>query len=352
VLVNDPGFVRVRHATRTIVSVAISLVCLHPLGNPLLALFGAFATAAFMQANSGVTIRQRMLVMSAMGAGTSLLVFAGGFCHGHRVAAEIFLIVAAAICFWARHYVPDRNLFTLYAFVLAVLAETDSGPWPQPLWIGLVVLSGLPIAFVVYFYIWPPSFPRRFAIAVRSFLTLTARHMNGIVTSLERRRRWPNNEKDVASLRATLAATDTLTARMKGAAVGQAADRVVRLMRRVVVCFELLEESVEAASQRELNDLARAVAAIENAFREARASFLTGPPATEPRASASGQVAELDPESLRDTVAQDFKSIPDHARDARAAAALIEAGLLAARLQELRVKIAIALRDPAFNEAR
>jgi hypothetical protein len=320
--------------------VALSLALLQRFGG-LIALFAAFSAASFLQANSGANRAQRQMVMSVTGIATALLVFAGALCHGHRVAAEVMLIAAASACFYARRFVPDRNLFTLYSFTLCLLATTFSGPWPNPLWIALAVLSGLPIAFVVFFYIWPPVFHLRFAAAVRTFALLVAHCLEAVNAGLEQGGHERRIARRVARLRAAMAACASLVASLKGSSVGKAAEVVVRLMRRIVVCFELLQESLPAIGAPQRSDLAEAIAETGAVFRALCAAY-----------SNLDQVTSepLTAESVRSPVLTVFERLPDHERDKHAAAALIEAGILAMRLRELGSGMASALRDPGFRE--
>jgi hypothetical protein len=321
------------------VAVGISLALFHRFGS-LIALFAAFAAAAFMQANSGAHRRQRQSVMIVTGAASSLLVFAGALSHGHRVAAECLLIVVAAACFYARRFVPDRNLFTLYSFTLTLLAATFAGPWPQPLWIALAVLSGLPIAFAVYFYVWPPVFHVRFAAAVRTFDQLVAHCLDAVAATLEQGGRYRHVGTRVARLRGAMSTCATLAAPLRGSSVGKAADAAVRLMRRIVVCFELLEESLPVLGDLQQSGLAEGAAAISRAYRSLRDAY------------ASNSPADLTLDGVRAPVVAAFGRAPDHERDERPAAALIEAGTLAVRLEQLHCAMAAVLRDPGFREER
>jgi hypothetical protein len=338
-LVTDPGLLRLRQAARTVIAVAISLALFHSFGS-LIALFAAFAAAAFMQANSGTSRRQRQMVMTVTGAATAVLVFAGGLCHGHRVAMELMLIGAAAGCFYARRFVPDRNLFTLYSFTLALLAATFSGPWPHPLWLALAVFSGLPIAFLVYFYVWPPVFHVRFAAAVSTFEQLVAYCLEALSVAVERGGEEQQITRRIARLRSAMSACATLATPLRGSASANAADAAVRLMRRIVVCFELLEEHLAIIADRQAPDLADASRAIGAAFRALCHAY------------ASNIPASVSVEDLRAPVIAAFERVPDHERNKHTAAALIEAGTLAVRLEQLRRSMAGVLSDPAFTEER
>lgn len=340
VWVNDPGLLRARQAARTVLAVAISLACSHGHGS-LLSLFAAFAAAAFMQANSGFSRRQRQRTMLVTGTGTAALVLIGGLCHGHRLRAEAFLLAAAFLCFFARHYVPDRNLFPLYSFVLAVLAETFAGAWPQTLWIALAVLSGLPIAFVVYFYVWPPHFARRFVIGVSAFGTVTAECAARAALSLRKGDHEGSVRRAVGRVRDSMNAFVTLSAALKGSRAGQPAAAVVRLMRRIVVSCELIEESLDEIDERVRAVLSQPVEDTALAFDRVRTAFAQG--------DFSGDVA-LTSGPL--PVAAALQRASDLAALARGAGALAEAGLLAGHLEKLGAEVAAAVLDPAFQEDR
>ena len=337
---NDPGLVRLRQAARTVVAVTIQLALFHRFGG-LIALFTAFSAAAFMQANSGASRRQRQAVMIVTGAGTAALVFAGALCHGHRVAAELFLMATAFFCFYARRFVPDRNLFTLYSFTLALLASTFAGRWPDPLRLGLAVLSALPVSFVVYFYVWPPVFHVRFAAAVRIFGELAARCIDQAQAELADGGEARALRRRIARLRSAMAACASLITPLKGSAVAKAADALVRLMRRVVVTFELMEENLQSIGTRTPPGLADALAATSAALGRVREEFLS---------LDGAQNQPLAAEPLREAVVRSFARLPDSRGHEHRAAALLETGMLAVHLEELRNRIASALRDPGFGE--
>jgi hypothetical protein len=132
-------------------------------------MFAAAGSAYIMQCSSAGPLRRKQLTMLISGLAMAAVVGLAGALKGHLWLQDILIVSVAALAYYFRRFLPDKNQFPIFGFVLCVLASVLSTGWRQGLQDMLAVATGAPIAFGTYFFILPPNIVRAAHDQIRYF---------------------------------------------------------------------------------------------------------------------------------------------------------------------------------------
>jgi uncharacterized membrane protein YccC len=160
VIASDPGLLRLRMATRTILGMSLSLVVLYALtaatGAPLtVALLGAVITMTTARAVNEPRSRQQRVTLALLPVPATLSITAAALLASHKVAADVVfvLVTFAAVYirrFGARGMAAGMTAFMTYFFTLFLSAGTAELPW-----LIVAVVIGSLGNFVISGYLLP-----------------------------------------------------------------------------------------------------------------------------------------------------------------------------------------------------
>ena len=170
---SDPGFLRLRAATRTTASLASSLGILYLLtrvtGQPLtVALLGVIITMIAAQSVNEADPRQQRITMALLPLPAALSITAASLLAGHLVAGDVVFVVVVFAAVYARRFgARGRALgmvaFNAYFATLYLRASISELPWM----IGAVVV-GTVCTFVIRTYVLPDRPERVLRATVRA----------------------------------------------------------------------------------------------------------------------------------------------------------------------------------------
>lgn len=180
---DDPGYVRLKQATKSVVAVGVALL-LYRHAQQQERLFAAIAVAFIMQCVSAGSSRRQQVTMIVSAAGMMIATGLGaGFSFSIWTQAAVLAVVAFA-CFYVRRFLPNGDLFPIYGFILCLIATELPGGWRWAAWEMLAVATGLPIAFALRFLVLPYD-PRKAAVAaIDNLRVATARFLAALVRYL------------------------------------------------------------------------------------------------------------------------------------------------------------------------
>jgi hypothetical protein len=162
---SDPGLLRLRHAVKSVIAVAIAVVLFWRVGG-VASLFAGISAAFLMQStDTGSVIRQKVS-MAATAAALMIMAPVGSALHSHRIAQAALLIAWAAAVFYARRFLQGNGAFTLFSFTLVLLSTALPGNPKLHLATNTVAFA---IAYILRFHVWPPDERRAILDAVRVF---------------------------------------------------------------------------------------------------------------------------------------------------------------------------------------
>ena len=132
-------------------------------------MFAAAGSAYIMQCSSAGPLRRKQVTMLISGLAMAVVVGVGRRIKGYTWLQDGVIVCVAALAYYFRRFLPDQSQFPVFGFVLCVLAAVLSTGWRQGLHDMLAIATGLPIAFVTYFFILPPSIVRAARDQIRYF---------------------------------------------------------------------------------------------------------------------------------------------------------------------------------------
>lgn len=164
----DPGLLRLTQACKTVLAVVIS-ICLYWHASLQTRMFAAAGSAYIMQCSSTGPLRRRQLTMLISGLAIAVVVGLAGVLTGRPILQDLLIVSVAALAYYFRRILPDKNQFPVFGFTLCVLASVLSTDWRQGLHDLLAVATAIPIAFTTYFFILPPNIVRAARDEIRHF---------------------------------------------------------------------------------------------------------------------------------------------------------------------------------------
>ncbi len=159
----DPGFLRLKHASKTVMAVLLAIIVAYLLRIPALGVFVAgFAAGFLMQAVAGERRRYQQKTFVVICLVAIVLFFIGNIMQHNTYWQSGYLIILSFFAVYVRRYGPHFMLATLNLWVMGFIATILPGGWPDALYNSYGVVIASIIAFIVFFYI----FPQRKIIAV------------------------------------------------------------------------------------------------------------------------------------------------------------------------------------------
>lgn len=172
---SDPGLLRFRQAVKSVLAVAVN-VAIFWRASDVVSLFAAISAAFLMQCVDTGTPRRQRFTMAGTACAIMIVAPIGSALHGRRGAEVVLLVLWAACVFYARRFLKGNGGFTLFAFTEVLLATALPGnPEAQ----FLTAASGLVVAYVFRFWIWPADEVRAFDDAAAIFFTRARAMTNG-----------------------------------------------------------------------------------------------------------------------------------------------------------------------------
>jgi hypothetical protein len=174
----DPGLLRLTQACKTVLAVVIS-IALYWHASLQTRMFAAAGSAYIMQCSSTGPWRRRQLTMLVSGLSIDAAVGIAGMLEGQPWSQDLLLVGVAALAYYFRRFLPDKNQFPIFGFTLCVLAAVLSTGWRQGLHDMLAVATAIPIAFAIYFFLLPPSIVGAARDEIRYFCLHAAELLQG-----------------------------------------------------------------------------------------------------------------------------------------------------------------------------
>jgi hypothetical protein len=165
---SDPDWLRLTQSLKTVLAVLLTLGMIYPFA-PDDSFLCAVGAGFLMQSGEGANRRWQQLTMVISGLAIIIVAVLGAAASSHQELKEALLIVVAFLIFYLRRFVPRRQGFTAYGFVVCLLATVLPGGGAQALTHAEVLAAALLVAFFVFFFIRPPNPLRAFAVGTRVF---------------------------------------------------------------------------------------------------------------------------------------------------------------------------------------
>ena len=117
----DPGLLRTIEAGKTVMTVVVTLAIVHRMDLES-RLLGSMGAPFFLQCTSTGSMRRRRWTMLVVAAATIVCTAASAALWHHRFVQHAWLVLVSFAVFFCRRFLPDRGMFTVFVFIMTLLA--------------------------------------------------------------------------------------------------------------------------------------------------------------------------------------------------------------------------------------